>query len=181
MASGARKWLVGCGIGCGFLLLAVGGIGTCGYVGVKKISERADRMDASWEQVEARFGKPSDYVPPADGAMDPARVDTFLAVRSSMAAARNSLAASLIALDEDSKGSSGVIRKARAGLTLVPHLLDFVEARNQALVQHGMGLGEYMYIYGTAYFVWLDKDPADGPDFAVSDDDENGPDRKSVV
>ena len=35
MASGVQKWLVGCGIGCGLMILAAGGIGTCGYVGVK--------------------------------------------------------------------------------------------------------------------------------------------------
>ncbi len=58
-------------------------------------------------------------------------------------------------------------------------LLDFVDARNQALVDHGMGVGEYLYIYSTAYYSWLGKDPADGPDFAVSDagdgDDHAGP------
>ena len=69
MASGTRKWLVGCGIGCGFLILAAGGIGTCSYVGIQKLKDRGERLDAGFEELHALYGRPAEFVPPADGVV----------------------------------------------------------------------------------------------------------------
>ncbi|MFO7607930.1 MAG: hypothetical protein R6X35_01850, partial [Candidatus Krumholzibacteriia bacterium] len=174
MASGARKWLVGCGIGCGFLILTAGGIGTCGYVGVKKIKDRAERMDQGYEALEAEYGRPEDYVPPADGVVAVGRMEAFLAVRETLAPSRSDLAAVLVELDSGTEGVAGVLRKIGAGVSIVPSLLDFVDERNRALAAEGMGVGEYLYVYGLAYYAWLGKDPADGPSFTVSDHSDDG-------
>ena len=176
MASGTRKWLVGCGIGCGFMILAAGGIGTCGYVGVQKIRERADRMDEGFAVLREEYGKPSAYVPPADGVPAPDRLETFLDVRAAMAPARDELAGVLTELDTDAGGPAGVLGKIRAVLALLPRLFDFVDERNAALAEQGMGVGEYLYIYSLAYYSWLGHDPGDGPGFAVSGGDEQGGD-----
>lgn len=169
MASGARKWLVGCGIGCGFLILTAGGIGTCGYVGVKKLKDRAERLEQGYEALEAEYGRPEDYAPPADGVVAVGRMEAFLAVRTALAPSRDELAAVLVELDSGTEGVAGVLRKIGAGVSIVPRLLDFVDERNRALVAEGMGVGEYLYVYSLAYYAWLGKDPADGPSFTVSD------------
>ena len=169
MASGARKWLVGCGIGCGLMILAVGGIGTCGYLGVRNIKDRAERLDAGFEAVTAEYGRPDEFTPPADGVVPAGRLELFLEVRGVLAPSRNELGAVLVELDAGTEGGRGVLNKIRAGISLLPRMLDFIDERNQVLLDRGMGVGEYTYIYSLAYYAWLDKDPGDGPDFAVTD------------
>ena len=169
MASGARKWLVGCGIGCGLMILAVGGIGTCGYLGVRNIKDRAERLDAGFEAVTAEYGRPDEFTPPADGVVPAGRLELFLEVRGLLAPSRNELGAVLVELDAGTEGGRGVLNKIRAGMSLLPSMLDFIDERNQVLLDRGMGVGEYTYIYSLAYYAWLDKDPGDGPDFAVTD------------
>jgi hypothetical protein len=58
--------------------------------------------------------------------------------------------------------------------SLLPRVIDFVSARSEALLEVGMGPGEYMYVYSVAYYSWLGKSPADGPSFTlVGDDGDN--------
>jgi len=47
-----------------------------------------------------------------------------------------------------------------------------ISARGQALLEAGVGPGEYLYIYSIAYYSWLGKSPADGPAFTLVGDDE---------
>ena len=174
MASGARKWLAGCGIGCGLMILAAGGIGTCGYLGVRNIKDRAERLDAGLEAVTAEYGRPDEYTPPADGVVPAGRLELFLDVRAALAPARNELGAVLVELDTGTEGGRGVLNKIRAGMSLLPGMFDFIDERNRVLLDRGMGVGEYTYIYSLAYYAWLGKDPGDGPDFAVTDHGEDG-------
>ncbi len=173
MASGARKWLVGCGIGCGFMILAAGGLGTCGYLGVRKIKDRVERLDQGYEALEAEYGRPEDYVPPADGVVAVGRMEAFLAVRAALAPSRDELAGVLVELDIGTEGVGGVLKKIGAGVSIVPRLFDFIDERNAALTAEGMGVGEYLYIYSVAYYAWLGKDPADGPSFTVGDHEQD--------
>ncbi len=179
MASGARKWLVGCGIGCGFMILAAGGVGTCGYLGVRKIADRAERLDEGFAALGEQYGAVEDFVPPADGVVPAARLETFLAVREAMAPSRDELAEVLTELDGDTKGAGGVLRKIQAGISLLPRLFDFIDERNRVLADQGMGVGEYVHIYGLVYYSWLGRDPGDGPGFALSDDDHDDRDGTS--
>jgi len=181
MASGTRKWLVGCGIGCGFLILAAGGIGTCSYVGIQKIKDRGERLDAGFDALYAEYGRPADFVPPADGVVPAGRLEAFLAVRETMAASRDELADVLVELDAATEGVGGVIKKINAGFSVLPRMFDFIEERNGALADEGMGVGEYLYIYSLAYYSWLDRSPADGPSFTVSDDDDEDEDEDGVT
>lgn len=170
MASTARKWFIGCGIGCGFMLLAVGGVGTCGYFGVKKVQQRVERLEAGFDDLATRHGRPGEYVPPADAVVTADQVGTFLAVRRDLAPARDDLAAVLASLDGSGDGA-GILAKFQAGFSLLPRMFDFIDQRNAALAEHGMGVGEYLYVYSVVYYAWLQKDPADGPAFTVAEHD----------
>jgi len=176
MAGSGKKWLTGCGIGCGLMILIAGGIGTCGYFGVKNIAERAEGLDEGYESLQDAYGRPGEFVPTADGAIPADRMETFLAVRDDLAVTRDDLAGILTELDSDTGGPGGVIAKIRGGMSLIPRLFDFINDRNEVLLDRGMGLGEYVHIYTVAYYAWLDKEPADGPSFTISgnDDEDEG-------
>jgi hypothetical protein len=57
---------------------------------------------------------------------------------------------------------------------LIPSAMDFVSVRSQALLEAGVGPGEYLYIYSLAYYSWLGHSPADGPAFRLVGDSEGG-------
>jgi len=166
MAGAGKKWVVGCGIGCGLMLLILGGVGTCGYLGVKKIKEQADAIEVSSSDLTKRFGEPSAFVPDPDGTISPDRMEVFLAVRDEMAPTRTEVSDMLTTLD----GDSHWLAKARAGLKMVPAMIRFVGNSRVALFDQGMGGGEYSYIYALSYYVLLHKDPADGPGFVLAGD-----------
>lgn len=163
MSGAGRKWLTGCGIGCGILVLVLGAVGTCGYLGVRRMVDKAQDLDDGFAAVAERFGEPAQYAPPADGCLPPDRMETFLAVRDSMASLRARLSRQLAVLD--GSRSQGVLARIKAAADLVPQVLGYVGARNRALLQAGMGAGEYQHIYCMAYYGLLQKDPADGPGF----------------
>src|SRR5262245_45288273 len=55
----------------------------------------------------------------------------------------------------------GIVKSA-AGLG--PAMGNLLQSRNQALLDAGMGMGEYTYIYVLAYHSWLGHPPGDGPE-----------------
>jgi hypothetical protein len=61
-----------------------------------------------------------------------------------------------------------VIGRIRVGLDVLGDLIDaigtYVEARNHALVDRGMGLGEYVYLYTLTYHSWLGHSPGEAPE-----------------
>jgi len=186
MASAGKKWAIGCGIGCGFILLLVGGVGTCGYFGVRKIVDQADGIEESFDELDARFGHARDYVPDVDGRIPPERIEVYLAVREAMVPSSRRTADLMAQLSDDSNipGPRKVLAKIRAGVSFIPAMMVFIEERNTTLLDKGMGLGEYHYIYALAFFSQLEKDPADGPSFRVSgsddEEDQEGPIRWGV-
>ncbi len=173
MSSTAKKWGIGCSIGCGVVLLILGGIGTCGYVGVKKIVDRADTMGETFDQLDAEFGEPREFTPPVDGRIPADRMEVFLSVRDEMVVARDDAAGILRILDDDesARDVGTIVAKIKAGVSLIPSMMNYLDSRNSVMLEQGMGLGEYQYIYSLAYFDYLDKEPADGPSFRL-----NGPD-----
>jgi len=170
MAGAGKKWMVGCGIGCGLMLLVLGGVGTCGYLGVKKFKEQAESFDVSPSDLADRFGEPSEFVPNPDGTISPERMEAFLAVRDDMFPGRDELSDILSTLD----GDSAWLLKAQAGMKMVPAVIGFIGGSLGVLSDHEMGVGEYEYIYALSYYVLLQKDPADGPSFSMTDDHDSG-------
>jgi len=109
-----------------------------------------------------RFDWANRYTPPANGYLSPDRVEGFIRVREAVqanCAIFQGILDNVIKLEEmesDQEMSAG--DKASEGFeslktifSSAPTFLEFMDARNQALLTESMGLGEYMYIYLAAY------------------------------
>jgi hypothetical protein len=139
---------------------------------VKKFADRAERIEGTFDRMDAEYGQPSDFVPAIDGRIPADRIEIFLAVRDDMGEVQQEVSGLFRTLDGE--GESGVIDKIKAGMKFIPSLLIFIEERNNIMLNHGIGVGEYQYIYSLAYYGLLGKDPTDGPGFTVaSNDDDN--------
>jgi hypothetical protein len=172
MAGTGKKWFIGCGIGCGLFVLVMAGIGTVGYFGVKRFADRTDRIEVTFNRMDAEYGRPSEFTPEIDGRIPADRMGVFLAVRDDIQPVQQEVSGLFRTLD--GTDGSGWMAKVQAGMKFIPSLLIFIEERNQIMLDHGMGVGEYQYIYALAYYGLLGKDPSDGPGFTVaSDDDDN--------
>ncbi len=167
MAGSGKKWLVGCGVGCGAavllsILLTVGG----SLYMMQPFNKAVDARKA----LEAEYGTRDTYIPPVEG-ISADRLEIFLAVRHDllpMCEEFRKIGESFAAMDELDKGgdepSKGEIFKAMGGLTgsifgMVGNLGRFTELRNEALLGHGMSLGEYIWIYVLVYNSWLGEVP----------------------
>lgn len=135
--------------------------------------------------LEERFGPADSFVPPADGAVPPQRMEAFLAVREATAQARERLAdtwsdiplSPAAARELESQRLPRKLRSvfeiARSGVGLGAEMGQLYAARNEALLASGMGLGEYTYIYALAFYSWLGHSPSDGPENAARGDSAN--------
>ncbi len=175
MAGTARKWFIGCGIGCGLMLLVAGGVGTGGYFMIRKAMDKGKEIESTVEDLQAAYGRPGEFVPNPSGEISAERVETFRDIREAMEPIREEAGGVLRTLHnaEEGLGDDSTLDKVRAGFQLGPSLMGFISQRNQTLLDHGMGLGEYLYIYSLTYFVMLERDPADGPAFTLRDDDDD--------
>ena len=109
-----------------------------------------------------RFGWADDYVPPLDGSIDPQRIRAFLRVREAVqtdCADYQAVLISIKGLDEleaepetsASEVASTGLQGFKSAFSAGPKMVAFSTTRNQALLDEEMGLGEYLYIYLTAY------------------------------
>jgi hypothetical protein len=183
MADNAWKWVLGCGAGCAVAAIIVAialGFGAYFVKGVvEDVVGEVERSERAESALVEKYGRFRDFTPPAGGAIPPERVETFLAAREIMAPDREELESALALLsstdDDAAERRGGAIDKMRAGMGLVPKLIGYYSARNGALLEAGMGNGEYAYLYTLAYYSWLGKSPADGPPFTlVGDSDRDG-------
>jgi len=175
MEKSTKNWLVGCGIGCGavlviFLILAITGV-----VFIKNtVSLFKDSSDIA-DTLTGLYGEIEDFTPGPDGSIDQTRIEMFLSVREKTATVRERLERALSILEEaKGTGEEGAVRTPGQGFRavktafgLIPQIGEFLAGRNQALLKAEMGLGEYLYIYSLAYFSWLERSPGDGPGFRI--------------
>lgn len=177
-----KKWLVGCGIGCGVIILILIALGISGYLFFKNIVDEFKDTEALMATLTERYGKITDFCPNPDGSISPDRVETFLAVREAFGPTREKLEISMKTLQDrigqsevEVKKPKNVFQMIRVGVGLIPQIGEFIKSRNQALLDSGMGMGEYYYIYAVAFYSWLEHLPEDGPDFQIiGPDDERG-------
>jgi hypothetical protein len=174
-----KKWLIGCGIGCGAILLIVILLIMGGFFFIKNIAEDFKDSAALMDTLIEEYGEIEAYCPDPYGVIRPERLEAFLAAREAMAPAREELERSIRFLqDERRRGKGGeeerksVFKRVTTGFGLIPRISDFYKARVQALMDADMGIGEYYYIYTITYFSWLGKSLLDGPDFQIRDDDQ---------
>jgi hypothetical protein len=190
MATTSRKWAIGCGLGCGGVLLLVGFVGVAGYVFLREAVEEGQRIEAVMSEVRERHGAAADFTPAPDGTIAPDRLEAFLEVRELMAPARAEAEATLALLSGPEKPEtsraerlSGVLgrllalgrgaRTVQAGTELLPQIFAFVSSQADALLEADMGRGEYVYLYALVYYSWLQKSPADGPGFRLVTGEED--------
>jgi hypothetical protein len=175
MMTPSQRWLTGCGLGCGVLLLA--GIGACvaGALFMKHTFRGIEKAATSYEELVEERGEVADYVPPADGVPPPERLEVFTQVREITADARAEVESAMARLpppelDEE----EAVVGRVRVGLTVLGDLIDdigtYIQARNAALLERDMGIGEYVYLYTLIYHSWLGHSPAEAPEVGETGD-----------
>jgi len=179
--SSTKKWLKGCGIGCGvvfvlFILSLVGG-------SMFLLRPFRDAIEIR-EELEEAYGDQATYTPPADGTIGPARLEAFLGVRVALMALCPEFESTarqfeqMEELDEDGPNKEAlltVFELSKGMFGMGPRLGRFFEIRNQALLDAGMGHGEYTYIYLVAY---RDRFFSPTRDFAGAERSQYGPNRR---
>ncbi len=176
MSGNGSKWLMGCGIGCGAVLLLLIVLGTFGYLFVKGKMQGFAEAESASAELARKYGRITDYCPdPGGPAAD--RIQVFLEAREKAAAARRNLEVSFAGLSdgihqarEGQDSIPQILDIIGRGFSIVPQLGEFHAARTRALTDAGMGPGEYVYIYVLAYYSWMGKSPADGPGFRIRGD-----------
>ena len=181
-SSTASKWLIGCGIGCGVVIIILILVGVSGYFFVKNIVKGFEETEAIMDTLTERYGRMSDFCPEPDGVIRAGRLEVFLAVRDSTAQARERLERAMrILSDMGGRDQSGeepsphALTKIKTGIEFVPLMAEFIRIRTQTLLDEGMGMGEYYYLYVIIYYSWLGRSPADGPPFELMDEDDEEP------
>jgi len=155
MAMGGKKKL-GLGIGCGFALLIVVGIfGVANWYSGRINQEYKEVADSEKELLAATEGDRG-FRPPPGGVPAPPRIEVFLAVREDLDSWRRTMAtaSSQFAEDQDRQRAGGLkdlVKLLDTGSNLMPIYAGFWTARNQTLLAHEMGPGEYAYIYRLVY------------------------------
>lgn len=163
-----NKWLLGCGIGCGALLLILVVVFGAAFFYLRSTFHGIGVAAESQEALVEAGGEIHDYIPAADGAIPPDRMEIFLGVRESIVEQQARLEAVFQKFPPDGvEEGEGSFLKAftvvEALADMISPIGEYVATRNEALIQADMGLGEYFYIYSLAYYSFLDHSPEDGP------------------
>lgn len=141
---------------------------------LSRMSKGFDASVQAGKTLDERFGKPAEFTPPSDGSIAPDRIEVFLAVRDATAPPRAAIV-NIFSQFPNHEEAEAFEKKpfteklltsfslARSSMGLPTTLAEFFKLRDEALVSHGMGMGEYSYIYTLAYQSWLKHSPRDGP------------------
>jgi hypothetical protein len=155
------KWKLVLMIGSGIAVLTI-----LGFMGVAswyagRINEEYKEVADSEEVLRAATEDSSGYVAPAGGVPSADRIVVFMAVREDLAPWRRTMAtaSTQFASDQEKQREGGLkdwLKLFNTGSDLMPLYAGFWTARNQALLAHEMGPGEYEYIYRLVYQTWLE-------------------------
>lgn len=155
----------GCGIGCGLLSIVLFLImGSLGYF-IHSMGQEYKEVAKTEKELLGALESPAGYVPPAGGLPRGDRVQLFLEIRQSQAEWRTNVANAFTQFLVRKNSGQGPFRLwslFRATTEMAPSLAGFWTARNKALLEKEMGLGEYAYLYCLAYYSYLGYDPGDG-------------------
>ena len=179
-SSNTRKWLIGCGVGCGVIIIIAVILIVTGVFYVKNLVKGFEESSAIMDTLTERYGKITEYTPNPDGTIKPERIEAFLKVRKQLIPALEQISDSIYILSDGEWGGeeipeeerSSTFSKIKTGLNLIPEISDYYKSRNQALLEEEMGPGEYYYIYVITYYSWMGKPLMDGPDFQLGEDNE---------
>ena len=171
----AKHWLIGCGLGCGAIVLIFLVISAVGTFFLRDTMSGFDSAVETRETLDERFGAVREFTPPLDGAIPADRMEAFLAVREANSPARETVAQAFESISTTAQEareleSKPLLDKVRSIFGIVGSAADFggdiagfFDARNRAMLEHDIGMGEYTYIYVLAYYSWLERSPGDAP------------------
>lgn len=162
-----RLRLRGCAVGCGLVIL-MAGLFAGGFLWS---TSRANREAITQRQLlDTRYPDAAGYTPPEDGSIPADRMRRFLAVREGLASPcekvaehwhdisrMNDLAASETLTLRQLVGQGS--RVVRGFPRMIEEYGGYIGARNRALLEQEMGLGEYTWIYAISYFAGLGYKP----------------------
>ncbi len=156
-----NKWLLGVGIGCGAIVVIIVLLFVGGYFFIKNMTQGFKESESKMNELAAKFGRIEEFCPDPSGGIGLDRLEVFLRVREAARPSRERLEASFDELAKNRKSFAAI----RRGLGVIPQVADYLRARNEALLDAGMGMGEYFFIYVVAYESYLRKPIDDGPGF----------------
>ena len=146
-------------IGCGVLIVIA--IAFPLVMAVKMMTPFNRAVD-SRHAIEEVFGPQESYVPPASGAPSADRIEVFLEVRRTLSVVCADLSSAEQQVqklesfdDQDEVNRVDVLKQAlsttKSMMGVGPVIARLYEIRNQSLLDAGMGLGEFTYIFAVAY------------------------------
>lgn len=159
MASTPKKWLMGCGIGCGAIILINLFLVTGGSLIMMKPFRKAIETR---EALDSHYDDQDNFTPAPDGAIPADRMEAFLRVRADLMSICGNFETSernFASLDEldgvENPPKKEIFSKfwvvTKSVLSMGPMMGKYFQQRNEVLLTAGMGLGEYTYIYTLAY------------------------------
>jgi hypothetical protein len=169
------NWLLGCGLGCAGLLAVIVIMAVLGISLLRDTRRGFETAEATRKNLDETFGAPGDFVPAADGSIPAERMEIFLAVREATQTYRANIIRffSLIPASPDAgqeldakpfgEKITSIFQRVRSAVGISEDIGHLLETRNRELLDKGMGLGEYTYLYVLAYYSWLGHSPGDGP------------------
>jgi hypothetical protein len=165
-----RKFLIGCCVFGGVLLLAVflAVLAVRSWIG--KNFPDSDQIETRHAELEKRFGAPDAFVPPLDGVPSAERVAQFVALREALVTPRRTAADRLrVFFERVHEGRSSerpwitkaieVVGNVRGGGEMAVAMASYFGGRDRMLLENDMGEGEYRYLYGLTYFCWMGWEP----------------------
>ena len=188
MSSTTSKWLIGCGIGCGAVILIIVALIGGSYFLMRDTMKGFKESAAADKQLDEKYGATDGFTPWPDGAIPPARMEVFLSVREATQPSREQIVKAFSALPTDKaeikklksqsamEKLSSVLKIGKSAFGLGSTLGTFFKERNEAMLSSEMGMGEYTYIYAIAYYGGMKHSPSDGPEGPggpLADDDEH--------
>jgi hypothetical protein len=146
-------------IGCGVLMVIA--IALPFVLGVMMMGPFKRAVDDR-HAIEEQFGPQEAYVPPASGVPSDDRIEVFLGVRraftepcADLTHAEQQMQKMETFDDQDEVDRMEVMKEVfsltKSMMGVGPVLGHFYEIRNQSLLDAGMGLGEFTYIFAIAY------------------------------
>lgn len=170
-STGLRKtepgWLriggIGCALVAGVAVLLLGGITAMTFRGYRQALDVREELDRRWGAFDG-------YVVPADGTVPPDRMARFLDIRRTLmprCAEVTAVTRSFARVDEiagdDDPDVAELFRRVGSVIRLMPSIGfsfgGYVSDRNDALLERGMGLGEYTWLYVVGYLAYLEQTP----------------------
>ena len=154
-------------VGCGVLMVIA--IAIPFVLGVMMMGPFKRAVDDR-RVIEEKFGPQEAYVPPASGVPSADRIEVFLGIRrtfseqcADLTQAEKQMQKMETFDDQDEINRMEVMKEAfsltKSMMGVGPVLGHFYEIRNQNLLDAGMGLGEFTYIFAVAYSDRLLEEP----------------------